>query len=242
MIASGIGFRTGVLALGFVSVMGSVLGCATAPDRPGEGGEGGGEEEDARPRPVFPDGPELADADETPPLFPDAREATTPDAATPVGACSAPTSFAALGALRTGVAETGASADGDYDVYFGPLETGMPGDHISIELWEGFGPFGAGLRTGTFSITGDDTDYAVCGVCALIATDYDGSTYRDAYMAESGSVTVSSVTGSITGTLSDVSFRHVVLDSLTGEMFDAGTGCSTRIASASFTAPLAPAP
>lgn len=227
------------LALGFVSVIG--LGaCASAPDRPGEGGGNG---EDSGQRPIFPDAPGIADADEGLPDFPDARQqAPLPDAAEPIGACSAPSSFASLGSLRSGIAETGASADGDYDLYWGPLEPGMPGDHISIELWEGFGPFAAGLRTGTFTLAGDDTDYAVCGVCALIATDWDGADYVDTYMAESGTITVSSITGSITGTLSNVSFRHVVLDTLSGEMFDAGTGCTTRIGSASFTAPLEPAP
>ena len=227
-----------VLALGLASVTSALTssGCAVGdpPERPGEGADarrGGGLFPDATPS-VFPD------ADEGNPERPDARESSAPDARVASTTCSAPTSFAALGPLADGAGETGDGLDGAYDLYWGPLEDGMPGDHISLELWEGYGPFAGGLRTGTFSITGDETDYAVCGMCAIIATDYDGTNYRDTYMAQSGSITINSVDGSISGTMSNVTFRHVLLDADTGAQSEAGTGCVTRITSASFTAPL----
>lgn len=222
------------LALGLASV--TALGCAVGdpPERPGEGADarrGGGLFPDATPS-VFPD------ADEGNPERPDAREPSGSPDARVASACSAPGSFASLGALADGAGETGDGLDGAYDLYWGPLEDGMPGDHISLELWEGYGPFAGGLRTGTFSIAGDETDYSVCGLCAIIATDYDGTNYRDTYMAQSGSITITSVDGSISGTMSNVTFRHVLLDADTGAQSEAGTGCTTRITSASFTAPL----
>ncbi len=67
---------------------------------------------------------------------------------------------------------------------------GTPGRIVQLELWDGLGAFAGGaVRTGTFPITGAETDYATCGVCVRAIGD-KGAADAKKYFATGGSVQV----------------------------------------------------
>src|SRR5580704_3408585 len=107
--------------------------------------------------------------------------------------------------------------------YLGNITEANPIDLLDIELWGGSTDFaGSAAATGTFNLAsnGDDS-YVTCGACALVwpqvAVGSDGSltgltdAYFDShqYMANGGTMTLTSVSGKFTGTLSNVTMRHV---------------------------------
>ena len=101
-----------------------------------------------------------------------------------------------------------------------------------------FGDFdGSDLRTGVFAISGDNTDYTACSFCAVIYAD-NGSDGKPAalYVADSGSVTVTSVTGTIAGSVSNLTFQNVTIGNDGTQM--AADSCVSAITSANFSAPL----
>jgi hypothetical protein len=158
---------------------------------------------------------------------------------TPV-ACTADADYGALGAVGT-LAEIEAD-DEDPAVEFITLETDEVGkdadDDFYLELWDDTGVFTGGkVKTGSFQIAGDDTTDADCGACIYLeaAATADGPTLE--YIAQSGTLTLTSVSGRLTGSISDVVLQGYDDDA-------AGTRrpeCTTRIASASFDLPLTPA-
>jgi hypothetical protein len=140
--------------------------------------------------------------------------------------------------------------------YLANISEANPVDLLDIELWTGSMDFaGSAAATGTFTLSakGDD-NYASCGACALVwpqvAVGSDGSlTGLDGaagsaffathqYMASGGTMTLTSVTGTLTGSLSNVTMRNVDIvdgsDSLT--QTDDPSGCKTTVTSVSFTA------
>jgi len=128
---------------------------------------------------------------------------------------------------------------------FGGLLNGDPSpDFLDLELWGMAGGFGSGdVTTGTFTLTGADIDYGSCGICLAIGTDAMGfgsnAQFTDIYMAQSGSVTITSVgtngSGTLSGSISNVQFAHV---SFAGNHQTLVGDCTSTIASASFSAPL----
>lgn len=96
--------------------------------------------------------------------------------------------------------------------------SGMP-DAVQLELYANFGAFaGSDIHTGTFQLTGDEANYATCGVCLRMFTDLhmQGSDIAstDDYFATAGTVTLSTITGNtFSGTLSNVTFQHVNIGS-----------------------------
>jgi hypothetical protein len=67
-------------------------------------------------------------------------------------------------------------------------------DHLYVELWDGYGPFNGGsARTGTFTITGADTDLDTCGICVLMLANVSNNTPSKTMIATSGTVTITSV-------------------------------------------------
>src|SRR5262249_5778526 len=96
-----------------------------------------------------------------------------------------------------------------------------------------------------YQLTGDDLQYAQCGICVLVNTDLhmqgSGIAETDDYMATSGSVTLTSVgtngSGTLSGSISNVQFTHVTIGS-DGTSTPVGDSCNTTIANASFSATL----
>jgi hypothetical protein len=111
-------------------------------------------------------------------------------------------------------------------------------DVLDIELYAGFGSFtGGDIKTGTFPLTSENL-YSTCGACVLIVTNVTMTTIGDWYMATGGSLTLSSVSGNLTGTLSNVTFAHVGSDAM-GAPTDTAVGdCNSAVSAASFNTPL----
>ncbi|MEW5849637.1 MAG: hypothetical protein AB2A00_12535 [Myxococcota bacterium] len=114
-------------------------------------------------------------------------------------------------------------------------------DYVVLALYPGYGAFAGGtVTTGTFELTGEDLNYATCGICVLLSTEYDADTgsFLDDYFATGGSVTLNSVEGNLTGSLSNVTFQQVTIDPDTYESSPHPSGCQSGITATSFDAPI----
>jgi hypothetical protein len=114
----------------------------------------------------------------------------------------------------------------------------MDPDSVQIELWDGYGGLVEGLKAGTYMISGEDTDYTTCGVCVMVYANgmpwpEEGEPQGDWYMATSGTVELTSVSGKLTGSLTNATLRHQVNPDLTGWV-DADDGCTARVGTLTF--------
>lgn len=112
-------------------------------------------------------------------------------------------------------------------------------DAIFLNLYKGFGTYMTGEITAkSVTIAGDETEGVSCGACLEVDTDIDdqGKT-KDIYLASGGTINITAVSPMLTFTVSSASFRHVdVVDPQTFETKDSADGCTTSVASLSFTA------
>jgi hypothetical protein len=120
------------------------------------------------------------------------------------------------------------------------LEAGEPSDAIAILLYAGYGAFAAGpIVPGTYQITGDELDFATCGVCVLLATNATSTGYDDDYMAISGTVTITEAATAVgqnfTGSITNVAFHHVDIDPSSGATTQSADTCETAMSNATFT-------
>jgi len=175
---------------------------------------------------------------------------TTPDGADAVCTVSS-ASFGDKGALTgqyifTPGTDTVAATD-DVLEADALLETGQPSDGVSVILYAGYGAFSAGAITaGTYQITGDELDFATCGVCVIIGTNFTSTGHDDDYMATGGTVTLTSVGtkvgDTLAGSISNVQFHHATIDPQTGATTIAADTCTTSITNATFSGALTAAP
>ncbi len=125
-----------------------------------------------------------------------------------------------------------------------PLETAPPSDLLALELFTGFTPFGTSAAptpvvAGTYELTGEQLDYATCGVCVRLLTNVaaDGMFEHD-YFPTGGTLTITEVGDAVGETfaysLSNVQWQHVNIDSATFATTSAGDGCTTSMSNASF--------
>lgn len=120
----------------------------------------------------------------------------------------------------------------------GTAANGQQPDLISIELWDGLGAFAGGdAATGTFTISGDDTKFVTCGICMYIhadATVAEGTVLdsRKDYVATGGSITIDSIAGNLTGSVTDLTFTELDLSDPQGGPLEGG--CQTAVPSATF--------
>jgi hypothetical protein len=107
-------------------------------------------------------------------------------------------------------------------------------DLVEIDLYDGYGAFnGTAAHTGTFTISGAETDFDTCGVCVLLLANISNNTPAKWMLATSGTVTVTSV-GTATGqttqaTVSNASF--VEITQLSDQTYQnvAGSTCTSPI-------------
>jgi hypothetical protein len=132
--------------------------------------------------------------------------AAGPDAAASV--CLADASYGAA-TLSNQIAQSDAGTS--QLLYGGFLNADATPDAVQIELYAGFGAFtSAPIQPGTYPLTGAELNYATCGVCVRLLTDISMGSASDAgYLATGGTLTITSVTPNITGTLSNLTFQHV---------------------------------
>jgi hypothetical protein len=121
-----------------------------------------------------------------------------------------------------------------------PLDQTTAPDTLFIELWDGWGAFPDQVTTGTFPLTGEEGSYSTCGACVFIRGDVVGpGSTTGFWMATGGTLTVTSIEGNLTGTLSNVTFAHMANGSQT---VPANDGCETSIESAAFDGPIPVSP
>jgi len=109
-------------------------------------------------------------------------------------------------------------------------------DILEVALFDGSGAFTGGVaRTGTFTISGVETSPEECGICVSLYGDVDPETGdpSQVLIAQSGSVEITSITGTFQGSLSNVSFKS--LDLMTDAVTD---DCEASLSSASLNAPI----
>lgn len=145
-----------------------------------------------------------------------------------VGLCSVRPSFGDLGALA---GEAARSSE-----FFGMqlvIEAGPPTDTLTVSLWEGFGVFAEGVTVGDFELTGNEIDPELCGACVGVFADVSttlegGLTAEVLYMPTGGTMHVTSIDGTLSGSLENVTLDAI---SLQGNPVE---GCTTAIDSVSF--------
>ncbi|HUS30203.1 MAG TPA: hypothetical protein VMZ53_16965 [Kofleriaceae bacterium] len=107
-------------------------------------------------------------------------------------------------------------------------------DVLYVELWDGFGAFtGGAARTGTFTISGNETDLDTCGVCVMMLANVTNNTPAKTLVATSGTVTITSVgttAGQMTqATVTNASFTEVTCNQTNGCTNVAGSTCTSPI-------------
>jgi hypothetical protein len=166
--------------------------------------------------------------------------------APPSSNCGAPS--AGYGTPVVDPAQQASVHDAASGVYFGISLLNTDFDMFQLQLYDGFGVFTGGtVTTGTFPLTGDEINFATCGVCLLIFsntldTDADGApddlSLDDPtrnYYASAGSVTITSLTPNLTGTVTGLVLDHVTVDVAGGSFTSTVVGdCSTSITSMAF--------
>ncbi|HEY4055725.1 MAG TPA: hypothetical protein VGM39_03925 [Kofleriaceae bacterium] len=110
----------------------------------------------------------------------------------------------------------------------------MP-DGLIIGLFNMAAPFDTTIMPTTIALTGDQASYETCAACVEIDTDYDADgDPTDVYFANGGNLILSSITGMFTGTISNATFVHAIIDNDTYETTPDPDGCVTTISSLSF--------
>lgn len=150
------------------------------------------------------------------------------------GACPFPSSLGALGAL-SGESE----GDGLFVDFYAALSSNAADASFYLALEDGFGEYENGLKTGTVSLTGDETNGGTCGACLQLYASTSAEEGK-LFMPTSGTLNVTSINGRFSGSVSNVTFVEVTMDEETWETTPVPGGCSTQITSASFDAEIVP--
>jgi hypothetical protein len=154
-----------------------------------------------------------------------------PDIDAPAAVCTAAATYGDE-ALANPVAQ---QPNAGLIVFEGELNADELPDLFALQLYDGFGVFTDGIVPGTYEITGDEAQFATCGLCALLITDGGEA---DAYLATSGSVTITSVSPNLTGTVTNLTYTHVDIDENDTSTPNA-SGCESDIAALAFDAVVA---
>lgn len=95
--------------------------------------------------------------------------------------------------------------------YDGLIDGTEPIDVASVLLFAGYGVFSEveEIAVGMFTLNAEEGSYETCGACVILSIDAteDGATAE--YMPTSGMLDLTSVSGNLTGTLTDATFVHV---------------------------------
>ena len=125
----------------------------------------------------------------------------------------------------------------------GRLNQDAKPDLIRVELYAGAGTFGSGnIAPKSITIAGEEANYKTCGACVRIFGNFDPNAGSNVdptdqtYEATGGTINLTSVTGTFSATLSNVTLTHVTIGS---DFTSTPVGdCDTTIASASLSAPI----
>ncbi|MEM9490125.1 MAG: hypothetical protein AAGC55_13335 [Myxococcota bacterium] len=112
-----------------------------------------------------------------------------------------------------------------------------PVNELEIALWDGAGIFEvADLGPGTYAIAGPETSYDDCGLCVAIYGDVDpvSDLPRHMLMAQSGTVQIDSIVGTLSGSVQNV----VLAEVNPATSIPVAGGCTTTLPALSFNAPV----
>ena len=155
----------------------------------------------------------------------------------PEGGCLVTANFCEPPGGNPQAQSSGAAADPDAVVGVAQLSDAAPFDILQLELIRGFGAFQTSITTGRFELTGDELDYATCGVCPRIFTDCTTTECAaQQFYVTGGTVEVTSLSPNFEFTLSDLTFVEVTIDETTFESTPVANGCETEIGTLSFSA------
>jgi hypothetical protein len=178
------------------------------------------------------------DDDDTTP--PDASGGDDPDANTNPGTCLTVADYAnptLIGQAATG-GPVGSEATPDGITLQAALNADATPDLLQVEFIKGFGVFTTNITTGTFALSGDELNYATCGLCPRVFTDLNTTTGEPAaqqYFATAGSFTITAITPNITGTYTGLQFEEVTIaDDGSFTSTPVPGGCTTNVGSGSF--------
>lgn len=147
-----------------------------------------------------------------------------------------------FGSADQGAQTAGSGASGSNahtEVWDGRLNQDASPDIVQVELYAGFAAFmGTDITPKTIQLSGDELNYKSCGACVRIFADSTQSDSAAQYFATGGSITLTSTSGSLQGTLSNVTLEKVTIDSTDYTSTPVGDGCNTKIVNASMSAQL----
>ncbi|HUJ58842.1 MAG TPA: hypothetical protein VLX92_10130 [Kofleriaceae bacterium] len=157
--------------------------------------------------------------------------------------CQVPASFGTLNPstqMADYYSETSQDPE-EYD-YLGQLDNDNPADYLYVQLVATYAPFGQEVTapvTITIPSTPDDSQ---CGGCVIIEADcpdcFNNGTPGSTYMADGGTLKVTSLGSNMVGTVTNATFVHVDINASNGATTVVNDGCTTKITSLSFTAPI----
>jgi hypothetical protein len=153
------------------------------------------------------------------------------------GTCFADTAYSA-GLGNQGAQSSGGTAAAPNGITAqGTLNAAEPFDIFQLELIKGFGVYTTNITVGQHTLSGDELNYATCGLCPRLFTDCTTTECADQqFYATGGTINVTSITPNLTYTVSNLTFVEVTVDPTTFESTPVPGGCSTSIASGSFDA------
>jgi hypothetical protein len=127
----------------------------------------------------------------------------------------------------------------------GRLTTATAPDAIYVYIASKSAHFPGDITTGTFTLTSADAQSATCSICVFLYADLNlaanPATPAATYIATSGTVILTSLadktsgTGTIAGSLSNVTFQQVTIDP-TSQASTPDGSCSSSVSSLSFSA------
>ena len=162
--------------------------------------------------------------------------------APPSGACASPSS---LGTVTPTEQYAHNEADGSPSDWGTKANADAIYDQISIEIYP-TGVFTAPAKPAnqTYTISGDEANYATCGLCVMLDADIDETNMTQGdgrWVASSGTVTFTSVATTFAGTLSNIHFVHSDIAAAPSfESTPAADGCTSDLTSLTFSQAMTP--
>ncbi|MGC4118388.1 MAG: PPC domain-containing protein [Myxococcales bacterium] len=118
---------------------------------------------------------------------------------------------------------------------YGEYALDSMGNALVLEFYPGSGVFTTAVAPGTYTLSGAELNYATCGLCVLV---YDW--FGRPHMATGGTVTLSSLAGNLTGSVSNLTFEQVTINATTFQSTPVAGGCQTAVGSMLFDTPITP--
>jgi hypothetical protein len=121
----------------------------------------------------------------------------------------------------------------DFGDIYSEFSLNEDSDYLVVQLYNGFGAFPDVIKTGTYTLKGDDLDPWICGLCVSME-DETGAFF----FATGGTVEISRIVDAFEARLTNVTFHEMVVDEETEDWIPAPDGCETRIDSLFLSSPL----